>query len=93
MYTSTGDRALMASHTIHSDLRAGEDAGWLSSVAGVDVIDATRAKADWLDHGYVQENKSLLDDLFMLLARGLAPAQRNLRRVERDSVARYWVVP
>jgi esterase/lipase superfamily enzyme len=93
MYTSTGDRALLASHTIHNDLRAGEDPRWLSSVAGVDVIDATRAKADWLDHGYVTENKRLLDDLFMLLARGLAPDKRNLRRVERDSVAKYWMVP
>ena len=92
MYTSAGDHALMASHTIHRDQRAGENAAWLSLIAGVDVIDATRAKADWLDHGYVQENKALLDDMFMLLSRGLPPNERNLLAVRRDSL-RYWAVP
>lgn len=92
MYTSAGDRALAASRTIHAYQRAGESAAWLSSIAGVDVIDATRAKADWLDHGYVQQNKALLDDMFMLLTRGLPPDRRNLREVARDNL-RYWMVP
>ncbi|MDB4909051.1 MAG: alpha/beta fold hydrolase [Gemmatimonadetes bacterium] len=93
LYASRRDLAIAASHELHHDIRAGEDAAQWDRVAGIDVVDASNMESSFLGHAYVAENKQVLDDLFMLVRHGLAPSERNLRRQPTSGSAFHWVLP
>jgi hypothetical protein len=57
----------------------------------LDVVDASSVPAGALDHSYYAENKEVIDDIFMLVRRGLRPEQRNLRKYPQYHHA--WRLP
>ena len=80
LYVSDNDKALRTSAGLRDGIpRAGLLEGGLMSVSepGFEVVDATPLPADFLDHSYYSNNRSMLADIYCLLG-GSAPSGRPL---------------
>ena len=91
LYVSAGDRALAISTRLHENLRAGLPGVRMFGLTELDVIDASDVPAGTIDHSYYAESKQVIDDIFMLVRRGLPPEQRNLRKYPQYDHA--WRLP
>jgi esterase/lipase superfamily enzyme len=91
LYVSSGDRALGISTRLHEQLRAGLGGARMFDLQQLDVVDASNVPAGALDHSYYAENKEVIDDIFMVVRRGLPPEQRNLRKYPQYQHA--WRLP
>ncbi|WP_128964927.1 alpha/beta hydrolase [Bradyrhizobium guangdongense] len=92
LYASSRDVALLASKFVHGYPRAGEAGEALTVVDGVDTIDASLVDTSLvgLRHSYFGEKRSILNDMFNLIAQQLAPDQRFDLQVAGDAVRKYW---
>lgn len=92
LYASSGDVALMASKFVHGYPRAGEAGAALLVVEGVDTIDASLVDTSLvgLRHSYFGDKRSILNDMFNLIMRQLAPDQRFDLQVAGDALRKYW---
>ncbi|WP_271615521.1 alpha/beta hydrolase [Bradyrhizobium sp. CCBAU 51627] len=92
LYASSRDVALLASKFVHGYPRAGEAGEALTIVDGVDTIDASLVDTSLvgLRHSYFGEKRSILNDIFNLIAQQLAPDQRFDLQAAGDAVRRYW---
>jgi hypothetical protein len=76
LYASDNDYALRSSQFVHGAPRAGTAGDVIVKLAGLDSIDMSQVPADSLGHSYFAANSGAIFDLFRLLWRGDAPAQR-----------------
>jgi esterase/lipase superfamily enzyme len=90
LYASSKDRALKVSKRFHKYPRAGDSGKDLVLLGSVDTIDATEVDTGLLGHSYIEDNASILTDVFQLL-KGNPPKDRaRLRPLERSGQP-YWV--
>lgn len=90
LYASSGDYALMASKTFAGYRRAGDTAEGVTIAPGVDTIDASAIRTDFVGHSYYADSDSVLGDLRDLILEGKRPDKRSrLAPVTTDS-GRYW---
>jgi esterase/lipase superfamily enzyme len=73
LYASSGDKALRASRALHGHARAGSGGKARLVGKGFDTIDASRARAEIVGHGYMDE---LARDLRAVLTNGRPPEER-----------------
>jgi esterase/lipase superfamily enzyme len=92
LYASSADKAMLASKRAHGYPRAGEAGDALVVLPQLDTIDASRVETDFLSHGYMASNKSILSDVFYVL-RGAAPEDRAHLRARQHTAGRYWEFP
>ncbi|MBR0833365.1 alpha/beta hydrolase [Bradyrhizobium manausense] len=92
LYASSRDVALLASKFVHGYPRAGEAGDALTIVDGVDTIDASLVDTSLigLHHSYFGEKRSILNDMFNLIAQQLAPDQRFDLQAAGDALRKYW---
>ena len=91
LYASSDDKALSASKAWHGSPRAGEAGKDLITVPGIESIDATSMKTDFLNHSYFATNRSILVDIAYILRQGLRPQNRaDLERVSPEPGISYW---
>ena len=74
MYVSSRDKALAASRAIFSARRAGEIPP-VVPIQGIDIVDASLIDDDFIGHGYVANERDVLDDIAYVI-KGLPPEQR-----------------
>jgi esterase/lipase superfamily enzyme len=91
LYSSSTDVALVASKVFHTYPRLGE-APPDRIVDGIDTVDASAIRRDFLGHSYFGDSSTLIRDLFLLLKQGLDPAARYLQP-HPLGMFQYWVVP
>lgn len=90
LYASMHDKALWLSEKLHGNIqRAGTVGTQLAVCEGIDTIDASEEKTDFLGHGYFAESRALIDDIFHAIRFGNSPADRNLRKCISGNVY-YW---
>jgi esterase/lipase superfamily enzyme len=90
LYASSGDYALMASKAFAGYRRAGDTAGGVTIAPGVDTIDASSAKTDFVGHSYYGDSSSVLGDLRrLILSRKRAEKRSGLSPVMTYR-GRYW---
>lgn len=90
LYASSGDYALLASKTFAGYPRAGDTADGVIIAPGVDTIDASAIRTDFVGHGYYGDSDTVLGDLRDLILEGKRPDKRSrLAPVTTDS-GRYW---
>jgi esterase/lipase superfamily enzyme len=91
LYASSDDWALKISREWNHFVRLGEAGGTLVVVPGLDTVDASGIDTNELGHSYYH-CKKLMDDLQLLMAKGLAPLERKLRDRRKGELG-YWAFP
>lgn len=90
LYASSRDVALMASRKYNGNQRLGDTNGKVSVIKGIETIDASAVKTDFLGHSYFAESGSVVSDLFYLFRTDLRPGQRfNMKGIDGPS-GKYW---
>ena len=90
LYASSGDFALMASKTFAGYRRAGDTAGGVTIAPGVDTIDASAIRTDFVGHSYYADSDSVLGDLRDLMLHGKRPDKRSRLSPVKTKDGRYW---
>jgi esterase/lipase superfamily enzyme len=90
LYASSGDYALLASKTFAGYQRAGDTADGVIIVPGVDTIDASAIRTDFVGHGYYGDSDTVLRDLRDLILLGKRPDKRSRLKPVTTSAGRYW---
>lgn len=90
LYASSRDKALLASHTFHSNARAGDAGDQILIISGVDSIDVSSVRTDFLGHSYFRENASVITDLFQLFQAD-PPARRICLTARNAQAGPFWV--
>lgn len=91
LYASNRDMALLTSKRLHFYERAGDVPVVIKVYGGVEFIDASAVKTDFLNHSYVSESKSVINDILDLFG-GNRPANRSGLRVRETQVGQYWEI-
>jgi len=91
LYASFHDKALDVSKGLHNgNQRIGDMSGGPVIVPGIETIDATDVDASFLGHSYYNSSRSVLSDLFYLIAKGFRAYDRfSLEPVDTPE-GRYW---
>ena len=76
LYASVEDRPLLVAAGHHKKPRAGESGENVVVVTGVDTIDVSAVREDFLGHSYYGDNRSVLSDMYRLLRDDAPPATR-----------------
>lgn len=92
LYVSDRDVALAASAKLHRNPRAGHVAGGLLGLGGLDTIDASDVETDFVSHSYYAEGKSVLADIFCVLAGTNADLRAMLTKHEKPPRGAWWRV-
>lgn len=91
LYVSRADRALVLAGHYAGDSSAGDAANTVLLLPGIETIDATEIRDDFLGHSYYRTNRVLLADMHQLLTTGLGPDRRfGLVPIETEQ-GHYWV--
>jgi len=89
LYASSKDEALIASKKVHGYPRAGETDNGVLILPGIDTIDASAVKTDFLGHSYFN---SIVPDMAVLF-QFLAPPDKRPKLMPRTSGGgRYWMI-
>lgn len=95
LYASANDDALLMSRFIHGADRAGQGDsknGYLLVAPGIDTVDASAMRTDFIGHTYFSQSGSIIDDIRKIFASGAPPELRNLiPKTLRD--LQYWMMP
>jgi len=92
LYASSDDEALKASKSSKgpNDFdRLGEAGPKIVVISGLDTVDASGIDTSLLGHSYVDSCKPVMDDVQMIMQKGLAPLQRKLHDHYKEGLA-YW---
>ena len=89
LYASSKDLALGASEILHKYQRAGDSKPKVLVTEGIDTIDASEVKADFLGHSYYGSSESVISDLYKLILKEKPPGQRGLDECELSGEV-YW---
>jgi esterase/lipase superfamily enzyme len=89
LYASSKDKALQLSKSRALYPRAG-DATEIVIVDGIDTIDASRLRTDFVGHSYFGEHTSVLTDIFEIVHRGTPPAKRVGLHGVPLAAPKYW---
>lgn len=92
LYASGNDDALLLSRYIHGAVRAGQKGTYLLVSPGIDTVDASGVRTDFLGHRYFSNSGTILDDIQKLLTKGAPPELRNLVPAVLANL-KYWIVP
>ncbi len=85
LYASSADYALKASKHFAGYRRAGDTAGGVTLVPGLDTIDASNLSTDFIGHSYYADSASVLGDLRSLILSRKRAEERGLKLVEFSS--------
>lgn len=91
LYASSGDLAIKASAKYHQSPRAGSAGEKLVIMDGLDTIDATPVKTDFLAHSYYGDSRTLISDMFYLINGNLPPDKRSGLEERTLRGKKYWV--
>lgn len=92
LYASSDDQALVTSKKskgVNDFDRLGEAGPKIVVISGLDTVDASGIDTSLLGHSYVDSCKPVMNDLQLIIEKGLAPLDRKLRDRYKEGLA-YW---
>lgn len=90
-YVASNDLAMVASHLLRStSYRVGDSRPEPFVFEGVETIDVSNANNDWLGHGYITSNRSVLQDLFSLLEGKQVSKRFGIDEAQTSKGGKYW---
>jgi esterase/lipase superfamily enzyme len=91
LYVSSSDIALKASKKFHNHFRAGDSSQEIIILPGIESIDSTNVNTSFLGHSYFPEEKSVINDIFYIIHKGLRANQRaDLNKFSNQNGGIYW---
>ena len=93
VYASGKDKALRGSYGIHGWARLGDVEGPITSIPGVDIIDASNITTNFMGHDYFASNRALLTDVALLFTTGLPARKRAGLKGIPSGQPEYWIFP
>jgi len=90
LYSSSRDKALLASTKFHQYPRAGDTGDGLVIMKDLDTVDATHVDTSFIGHSYFAENRSVISDMFYLIGERLPPQMRFGLEPVKDARGQYW---
>ena len=90
MYASSGDYALLASKKFAGYRRAGDVGGGVTIAPGLDTIDASGIRTDFIGHSYFADSTSVLGDLRDLILLRKRAEQRSRLTPRVSGTNHYW---
>lgn len=90
LYTSSRDKAMVASRKFHGYARLGDATKGPVLIPGVDTIDSSDAEADLYGHFYYGESPTLISDLRGLIMERRRAHMRELLKPVETGKGRYW---
>jgi esterase/lipase superfamily enzyme len=92
LYASDSDDALILSKYLHGGLRAGGKDTFLLIAPGIDTIDASAARTDFMGHAYFDNSVNIITDIQKMFSTAASPEARRLKPgFLRD--LKYWIFP
>lgn len=92
LYASNSDDALILSKYLHGGSRAGGKDTFLLIAPGIDTIDASAARTDFMGHAYFDNSVNIITDIQKMFATAASPeARRLIPGYLRD--LKYWIFP
>jgi esterase/lipase superfamily enzyme len=91
LYASHNDDALILARILDGVARAGERIHDVV-VPGMDAVDASAVRTDFLGHGYFAASTTVIADLKQLLMEDAGPASRRLQPARLADLL-YWIIP
>lgn len=92
LYASESDDALLLSKYVHGGTRAGGKDTFLLVAPGIDTVDASAVRTDFLGHAYFDNSVHIISDIRKMISTAAAPEARSLiPGFIRD--LRYWIMP
>jgi esterase/lipase superfamily enzyme len=92
VYASDSDDALMLSKYVHGGLRAGGKDKFLLIVPGIDTVDASAVRTDFLGHAYFDSSVNIISDIGKMIATAASPEMRRLIPGYLHDL-KYWIMP
>jgi esterase/lipase superfamily enzyme len=77
IYESSNDKALELSHSFHGYPRLGDTSPTVHVLRQYECIEASSIDTDFVGHSYYGDNRSILSDIYYLIADGLSATQRH----------------
>lgn len=91
LYTSAGDKALLASATIHKVDRLGLSGKVIRTYQGIDTVDVSQVDTSLLGHSYYGSQETLIKDIRALIELGEPPLKRQwLQEVTGQADPVFW---
>jgi esterase/lipase superfamily enzyme len=91
LYASSTDHALRISEAIHGGPRAGDSGKSMVLLRGIETIDVTNVDTDLTGHSYVDDQRTILSDLYYIVRSDTRAGDRfGLTRQVRNG-SEYWV--
>lgn len=92
LYASDSDDALILSKFVHGGLRAGGKGKYLLIARGIDTVDASAARTDFMGHAYFDNSVDIITDIQRMFATAAPPEARRLIPALLGNL-RYWIIP
>lgn len=92
LYTSTNDDALILARIVDGIARVGEKIVREAMEPGVDAVDASAVRTDFVGHGYYADSQTMLTDLRRVPTEASPASAGNLRSAKIFGLP-YWVIP
>jgi esterase/lipase superfamily enzyme len=90
IYESSNDKALALSHKYHGYSRLGDTSPTVHVYRQYECIEASSVETDFIGHSYYGDNRSILSDIFYLIADGLPASQRHGLVQKQLGGVPYW---
>jgi esterase/lipase superfamily enzyme len=90
LYANSNDRALQVSDIVNGAWRLGQGGERITILRGVDSVDASPVRTDFLSHSYFGDTETLLSDLFYLIRESKPVEQRFRLESVTSSDGKYW---
>ena len=92
IYSSTKDKALLASRNVHAYSRLGYGAPEIFVYPPFETIDASEVDTDWLSHSYYGSSPVMLKDIGQIIGSSKNASQRFLKTSAKNGQT-WWVLP
>ncbi|HZQ62466.1 MAG TPA: alpha/beta fold hydrolase [Casimicrobiaceae bacterium] len=92
LYASDNDDALLLSKFVHGGTRAGGKDNFLLVAPGIDTIDASAVRTDFLGHAYFDNSVHIISDIRKMISTAASPEARSLIPGFIHDL-RYWIMP
>lgn len=89
LYASTKDIPLEIAGLLHKYQRAGDSDPEVTIVKGIDTIDASNIKVNFIGHSYFGDSKTVIYDILNLITNDSEPGERGLAEYELSG-KKYW---